>query len=191
MAVLVVQSCSLLSLEPGNWARVCHRTSNLFPPTLRNTVLSASRSPSCRLPWLLRAGLGPVPPIRWFLGHTGQWQWWYWCQGGQIIKHLPTTAYWRVTAITLPRASRAMAASCPAPAPTPGWSVFSSKHSPSYIFYCFRWWQMAWQSHHCCHVWTNWKYFWGKYLWYCWSCAGLGTRACPRWVRRGRPGPWS
>ena len=79
MAVLVVQSCSLLSLEPGNWARVCHRTSNLFPPTLRNTVLSGSlvSVSSCGT----FTGLGPVPPISLFLEKSGS-------NGGFLIGNL-------------------------------------------------------------------------------------------------------
>ena len=65
MAVLLTQSWSRLSLEPGNWPRVSHSTSNLFPPTLRKTVLSGSRASvtSCGV----GTGLGPVPPISLFL----------------------------------------------------------------------------------------------------------------------------
>merc|ERR1719477_239227 len=44
IAVVLAQSCSRPSLEEGNWPKVCHSTSNLFPPTLRKTVLSGSRS---------------------------------------------------------------------------------------------------------------------------------------------------
>ena len=59
----------LLSLEPGNWPRVCQSTSNLLPPTLRNTVLSGSLASVSS--WGAGTGLGPVPPISLFLDKSG------------------------------------------------------------------------------------------------------------------------
>ena len=61
MAVLLTQSWSRLSLEPGNWPRVSHSTSNLFPPTLRKMVLSGSRG-SLKL-YGREEGERPAPPI--------------------------------------------------------------------------------------------------------------------------------
>ena len=66
MAVLLTQSWSRLSLEPGNWPRVSHSTSNLFPPTLRKMVLSGSRG-SLKL-YGMEEGENPGPPISRLLG---------------------------------------------------------------------------------------------------------------------------
>ena len=44
IAVLLMQSCNRPSLEDWNCPKVCHNTSNLFPPTFKKTVLSGSRS---------------------------------------------------------------------------------------------------------------------------------------------------